>query len=242
MILVFPGTRGEIKESSIRHKYHSSLIISYKGTEILLDYGEKHSLALEKKINTFDAIFITHAHPDHYIWTLKQDDSVKVPVYLTTASYSYSTHKPVDFRIIEEEKKFSFRNLQIIPLKVIHSLRCPAVCYRVEGDKNIIYAPDLIDIPSGKEAAFRDLDYLIADGSSLYTNMVRKRNGKLFGHTRVKTVVNWCKKYGISHLIVTHCGKQLVTMDENELKEKIEGYSGGLVDVTVAYDGYRVRL
>jgi hypothetical protein len=72
--------------------------------------------------------------------------------------------------------------------------------------------------------------------------MVRKKDGKLFGHTRVKTVINWCKKYNIEHLIVTHCGRQLVTMDGGELDMQLKEYSGGEVKVTVAYDGYRTRL
>jgi ribonuclease BN (tRNA processing enzyme) len=242
MILEFPGTRGEIEESSRSHKYHSSLIVSYKNTRILIDYGEKHSPALEKTIHTFDGLFITHAHPDHYIWTLKDEPSIKIPVYLTRTTYDYSTHKPANPEIIEEGKEMDLKDLRITPLKVIHSFRCPAVCYRVEGGKNIIYAPDLIDIKSGKEKAFINLDCLVADGSSLYTNMVRNRDGVLFGHTRIKTVINWCKEYKIEKLFITHCGKQVVTMDKKDLDKKIEQYSGGAVKVTVAYDGFRTRL
>jgi len=95
---------------------------------------------------------------------------------------------------------------------------------------------------NGKDNAFNGLDYLVADGSSVYTNMVRNKDGRLFGHTMIKTVINWCKEYNIKNLIITHCGKQLVTMDEKDLDKKIEQYAGGAVKVTVAYDGFRTRL
>ncbi len=106
----------------------------------------------------------------------------------------------------------------------------------------MIYAPDLVDIEKDKIDTLNGLDYFVADGSSLYTNMVRKRNGKLFGHTRVKTEINWCKKYGIYNLIITHCGRQIVTMDEEKLNNKIDEYAGKQVDVKIAYDGYCLEL
>ncbi len=242
MILEFPGTRGEIEESTKKHRYHSSLIVKYKDTEILIDYGEKHSKDLEERINSFDAIFITHAHPDHYIWTLKEEKSVTIPVYLTKVAYDYSNSKPVNYKILKSYKTLGFKDLNITPFEVIHSLRCPAVGYRIEADKNIFYAPDLIDTQKDKKETLKNIDCLVGDGSSLYTNMVRKRNGKLYGHTRVKTEINWCKKYGIKKFIVTHCGKQIVTMEKEKLEEKISEYSENSVNVKVAYDGYSLKL
>ena len=113
---------------------------------------------------------------------------------------------------------------------------------RIEGDKNIIYSPDLIDIEAGKETAFSGLDYLVADGSSVFTNMVRNKDGRLYGHTTIKTVINWCKKYRIKNLIITHCGKQIVTMNKKDLDKRIGEYSKGMVKVKIAYDGYRTSL
>jgi len=237
MILRFPGTRGEIEESSQYHRYHSSLVVQSGKANILIDFGQKHNPALEEEINGFDALLITHAHPDHYIWTLKDEKRVNIPVYLTRETVDYSKNKPLNFKVVEAGKSFNINGLGITVYKVIHSLRCPAVCYKITGDKKIVYAPDLIDTEEDKQKVMDGVEVLIADGSSLYTNMVRKREGRLFGHTRVKTIIGWCKKYGIAKLIITHCGKQIVTMEEEKLAEKIMGYSESKVDVEIAVDG-----
>ncbi|MDZ7837227.1 MAG: MBL fold metallo-hydrolase [Actinomycetota bacterium] len=83
MILRFPGTRGEIEESSKRHRYHSSIIVEEADTRILIDYGQKHNPVLNREISNFDALLITHAHPDHYMWTVEENKAVEIPVYLT---------------------------------------------------------------------------------------------------------------------------------------------------------------
>ncbi len=242
MVIEFPGTKGEIEESSTKHKYHSSLIVKYKRTNILIDLGLKFNPKLLKEIRKFDYILITHAHPDHYIWTLKEEDRVDIPVYLTRDTLDYGKYKPENYKIIETDRNYILEDLEITAYKVIHSLRCPAVGYRVKGDRSLIYAPDIVDFKQDKGMVLNNINMLIADGSSLNINMVRKRNGMLFGHTRVKTIIGWCKKYGIKKLVITHCGKQIVTMDSTELNKKLESYTGGDIDVIVAFDGHKMGL
>lgn len=242
MTIEFPGTKGEIEESSIKHKYHSSLIVRYRSTHILIDFGVKFNPKLIKEINDFNYILITHAHPDHYIWTLKEENRISVPVYLTRDTLDYSKNKPKNYRIIETGRSYSLGDMEVTAYKVLHSLRCPAVGYKIKGDKIFTYAPDILDFEEDKRDVLKDVDLLIADGSSLSVNMVRRKNGKLFGHTRVKTIIGWCRKYGLENLVITHCGKQIVTMDRRELDYRLGGYSEGKVDVVIAYDGYRMRL
>jgi len=242
MIIDFPGTKGEIEESSITHQYHSSLIIKYKNTQILIDFGTKHNPLLMDRINDFDFILITHAHPDHYIWTTNEENRIKIPVYLTRVTLDYGKYKPPEYRIIESDKKYNFKDLDIMAYDVVHSLRCPTVGYKIKGDRTIVYAPDILDFEKDKAIVLKGTFALIADGSSLNINMVRRREEKLFGHTRIKTVIGWCKKYDISHLIITHCGKQIVEMDKEELTRKLQEYAEGKVNVTVAYDGYRIEI
>jgi ribonuclease BN (tRNA processing enzyme) len=242
MIIEFPGTRGEIEESSARHKYHSSLIVRYKSTSVLVDFGIKYNPNLIDRINDFDFMLITHAHPDHYIWTKEEDKRINIPVYVTKITLDYGKYKPVNNRIIESCREYRLKDLQITAYNVIHSLRCPAVGYKIKGDKTIIYSPDILDFEEDKGMVLKRTDVLIADGSSLNINMARRREGKLFGHARIKTIIGWCKKYGISHLIVTHCGKQIVTMDKKELADGLEEYAEEKVDVIVAYDGFRMKL
>lgn len=242
MIVEFPGTRGEIKESSSIHQYHSSLVIKYKKTSTLIDFGTKYNPQLIKNIADFDFILITHAHPDHYIWTVEEENRIDIPVYLTKVTLDYGKYKPVSYGIIESDREYKLKDLEVTAYKVIHSLRCPAVGYRIKGDRTIVYAPDILDFEEDKGMVLKSTDVLIADGSSLNINMTRYREGKLFGHTRIKTIIGWCKKYDISRLIVTHCGKQMVTMDKEELVKKLQEYAEGKVNITTAYDGYRTEI
>jgi len=48
---------------------------------------------------------------------------------------------------------------------------------------------------------------------------VRRRGDQLFGHARITTQINWCRKHGISNIIFTHLGKE--TMEkEREFREE----------------------
>jgi phosphoribosyl 1,2-cyclic phosphodiesterase len=242
MIIEFPGTKGEIEESSPKHKYHTCLIVRYKKTNILIDLGLKFNPTLLKEIRNFNYILITHAHPDHYIWTLKEENRVDIPVYLTIDTLDYGKYRPKNYKVIYPDRNYELEDLEITAYKVIHSLRCPAVGYRVKGDKSFVYAPDIVDFEQDKAVILNEIDMLIADGSSLNINMVRRRGSMLFGHTRVKTIIGWCKKYDIKKLVITHCGKQIVTMGSEELDKMLKSYTNGNIDVTVAFDGYKMRL
>lgn len=242
MIIEFPGTKGEIEESSPKHKYHSCLIVRYKKTNILIDFGLKFNPILLKEMRKLNYILITHAHPDHYIWTLREENKINIPVYMTRDTLDYGKYRPENYKIIEPDRNYALEDLEMTAYKVVHSLRCPAVGYRVKGDKSLVYAPDIVDFEKDKGITLNEVDLLIADGSSLNINMVRRKGSMLFGHTRVKTIIGWCKKYDIKKLVITHCGKQIVTMDSKELDKKLDSYTGGDIDVAVAFDGYKMRL
>jgi ribonuclease BN (tRNA processing enzyme) len=242
MRLKFPGTKGEIEENSIKHEYHTSLIIEQTDTRILVDFGEKHSPGLESFVNSFNAILITHAHPDHYIWTIKEETGITIPVYLTQVAFNYSSHKPLNYKIISAGKSFNIKGLLVTPYNVVHSLRCPAVCFKIKGDKTIIYAPDILDTEEPKEKVFKNVDLIVADGSSVNINLVRRKDDKLFGHAMVKTIMGWCKKYSIKDLIITHCGKQIVTSDEKIIENKLHEYSENKVNFIIAYDGMELDI
>jgi ribonuclease BN (tRNA processing enzyme) len=242
MRLIFPGTKGEIEEQSPKHRFHSSLIVEYLNTRILIDLGEKYSTSLEKKINSFDALLITHAHPDHYIWTLREENRVKIPVYLTKATLEYSQNKPLNTNLIEDGRQFVVKDLKVTPFNVIHSLRCPAICFKIEGDRAVLYAPDILDTEQPKKVVFSGVSILIADGSSIDVNLVRRRDDKLFGHAMIKTIINWCRKYNINELIITHCGKQVVTGDEKEIMNKIFKYAEIKINIQIAYDGFKIDI
>jgi len=231
MKLKFLGTKGEIEEYSQKHKYHSSLLIEYKNFKLLIDYGELHRYSLEK-IKP-DALLITHAHPDHYIWTIK-DVKTKIPVYSTKETLNYGKFKPENYKTIKPGKKFKIDKFKILPYKVLHSIKCPTIGFKISVDKKtLIYNPDLVDIIN-KNKILKKVDYYIGDGSSIKANLVRKKNNKIFGHARIITQMNWCKKYNVKNIIFTHLGKETIKKEKQFKKQHPE--------IIFAYDGMKIYV
>ena len=228
--LVFLGTKGEIEELSEKHKYHSSMLIS-KEAKLLIDYGMLHKYRLDS-IEP-DAILITHAHPDHYVW-LKEDVKTEVPVYLTEETLDYGKFNPANPKVIKPGEKFQVESFECVAYRVIHSIRCPAVGFKVRTpEKTLVYNPDLVDIVD-KEEVLTSVDYYIGDGSAIRANLVRRRGEKIFGHTRITTQINWCEKYGTSNIIFTHLGKETIEKEESFKREHPE--------ITLAYDGMELVI
>src|SRR5258707_8744732 len=74
--LTFLGTRGEIDTRTRRHRMHTSLLVSYRGANVMIDCGLDW-LGKLKRVSP-SAIVLTHAHPDH-AWGLKE--GAPCPVY-----------------------------------------------------------------------------------------------------------------------------------------------------------------
>jgi len=230
--IIFLGTKGEIEESSPNHKYHSSLLLASQNTRILIDYGLLHQYELTE-INP-DCLLITHAHPDHYIW-LKEENSIDVPVYLTRETVEYGKYRPVNFQIIQPNEELRQGPFTILPYQVIHSLRCPAVGFKIQVPENkvFIYNPDLVDIVN-KDEILKEVDYYIGDGSAIKSNLVRRKGDALFGHTRITTQINWCKARGIENIIFTHLGKETLEKEKEFAQEHREAL--------LAWDGMEIEI
>jgi ribonuclease BN (tRNA processing enzyme) len=229
--LVFLGTKGEIEESAPEHKYHSSLLIISNGAKLLIDYGELRKYSLDE-IRP-DAILITHAHPDHYAW-LNEDIKTDIPVYLTQETLDYGKFSPGNAREIEPGKEFETGPFKCFDYRVIHSIRCPAVGYKISiTGRTLIYNSDLVDIVD-KEKVLEGVDYYIGDGSAIRANLVRRRGDQLFGHTRILTQIHWCQKHSISHIIFTHLGKETIEREEEFRAEHPEA--------VLAYDGMELMI
>jgi ribonuclease BN (tRNA processing enzyme) len=230
--LTFLGTKGEIEESSKNHRYHSSLLISYKKEKFQIDYGKLHRFNLEE--TRPKALLITHAHPDHYLW-LKEKVETETLVYLTKHTLEYGKFKPDRYSLIESGDILKIGRFDILVYEVVHSLRCPAVGFRIrtpEG-KKVLYNPDLVDIVE-KDTVLKNIDYYIGDGSSIRANLVRRKGDKLFGHARITTQINWCRKRGVEKIIFTHLGKETICKEE-AFKEEYR-------DIILAYDGLEIVL
>ncbi len=245
MKITFIGTRGYINARTKLHYRHTSTLIMHKNTRILIDCGKDWlgKFHLLKKYKP-QAIFITHAHPDH-CWGLQ--DGSPIPVYATKESWQIMRDFAItlDKRfLIKPRKKIKFGSLVIRAFFIVHSIKAPAVSYRISGGKKtIFYTGDIVYIPDRKEA-LTNIDLLIADGATINRPMIRKsKEGVLFGHAPIATQLTWCQKEGIPRAIITHCGSQIVKANPKEAEKVIEnlGNQKGIT-ASIAYDGMSVLV
>lgn len=239
MKLTFLGTRGYIDPRTDRHAMHSSLLVAYRGKEVQVDCGEDW-LGRMEEIKP-QAIVVTHAHPDH-AFGLKE--GAPCPVWATAESWEKLETFPIaEKRVIRPRQPVEIGGITFEAFPVQHSIRAPAVGYRISaGRVSIFYAPDLVYIEE-RAAALAGCRLYIGDGATVRRSMVRKEGDRLFGHTPVMTQLTWCRKEGVPKMIVTHCGSEIVTgEDEGVLEDIREIARERAVEVEVAWDGMEVVL
>ena len=234
MKLIFHGTRGYIEPHSERHARHSVLEVRYRGKGVTIDCGEdwlEHLDELRPR-----AIVVTHAHPDH---AGGLENGAPCPVYATAEAWRTLADFPIEKRrTVVPRKPFTVRGITFEAFTVEHSIRAPAVGYRVTaGVVTIFYVPDLVYIHQ-RDAALQGAKLYIGDGATVDRDMVRKQGERLFGHTPVRTQLTWCAKEGVPKMIVSHCGSQIVTGEGEGILQTIRGYAKERgVEVAVAWDG-----
>jgi len=233
MKIIFCGTRGYVEESNPLHVMHSACLLIHRGKRLLLDFGENWAGRLHELAPHW--IAITHAHPDH---SFGLQEGTGVPVFVTRESRGLLNRFPVaDFQIITPGEQFAAGPFRVLPYPVIHSIRAPAIGFRVTAGKAaIVYNADLVAIDQ-KQAVLPGVDVYVGDGSTLTRPLVRRKGDLLFGHTTVRAQLNWCKQFGIPRAFIVHCGKQLVEMDPAVLERKVHELADGKLDATVAHDG-----
>jgi phosphoribosyl 1,2-cyclic phosphodiesterase len=239
MTLTFLGTRGEIDARTRRHRMHTSLLVSYRSANVMIDCGLDW-LGKLKRVDP-SAIVLTHAHP-HHARGLKQ--GAPCPVYGSEKTWQELQYYPIEERrLIKEHTPTKICGITFEAFTVEHSILSPAVGYRVSaGRARIFYAPDLIFIHD-RSAALKGVQIYIGDGATLTRSFIRKRGKALIGHSAVRTQLTWCQKEGVLGAIITHCGSEIVTGDERKIFAKLRAIATERsLDVRIAYDGMKVML
>jgi phosphoribosyl 1,2-cyclic phosphodiesterase len=127
-----------------------------------------------------------------------------------------------------------------VPFKAIpveHSIRAPAVGYRVSvHGGSFFYVPDVAVLPNASDV-LRGIDIYIGDGATMRRPLVRKRDGVLIGHASVVAQLCWCEQAGIRRAIFTHCGAPVVRGDARKLNAALRrlGREHG-IEASFAYD------
>lgn len=239
MKLIFRGTRGNIDCASRRHRMHSALLIAVTRRRIMIDCGTDWRSRL-RAIRP-DAILVTHAHPDH---AGGLDGGAPCPVYATRKTWAIMASYPLNQRrVLEARCPIQIHGLVVEAFPVIHSLRAPAVGYRLSGDgAAIFYVPDVVNIHA-RRAALRGAKLFVGDGAALTRPIVHRRGSRLFGHTTIRAQLGWCVQAGIASAIFTHCGSEIVAADTRTMPARVRemGEERG-VDARIAYDGLEVRV
>src|SRR2546428_70659 len=163
MKLTFLGTRGEIEARTRRHRMHSSLGVSYRGADVMIDCGLDW-LGKFERLHP-DAIVLTHAHPDH-AWGLQR--GAPCPVFAPQKTWrTLKNCRIEDRRLIKERVPTKICGITFEAFAVEHSVLAPAVAYRVSaGRARIFYGPDLLYIHE-RAPALKDVQIYIGDGATL---------------------------------------------------------------------------
>jgi len=239
MKLRFLGTRGEIEKRTRRHHMHTSLMVSHRGADVMIDCGLDW-LGKFERLHP-DAIVLTHAHPDH-AWGLK--NGAPCPVYAPQKTWETLTRCRVEDRqVIKERTPTKICGIPFEAFAVEHSILAPAVGYRISaGHACIFYVPDLIFIHD-RAAALKNVQIYIGDGATVTRSFIRRRGKTLIGHAPVRTQLTWCQKEGVPRAIITHCGSEIVTGDERKLFANLRAMAADRsVEVRIAYDGMKLKL
>ncbi len=239
MKLTFLGTRGYIDHATRRHRRHSVLMAAWRGARVMIDCG----LDWRGKLDDLDpdAILITHAHPDH---AFGLEDGASCPVYAPAEAWQAMQDYPIEKRItVAPRRPIRVSGMTVEAFPVIHSLRAPAVGYRLRAGRTVVfYVPDVVDIVDRAEA-LSGAELYIGDGATMTRPLVRRRGDRLFGHTTVRAQLGWCQEAGVPRAVFTHCGSGIVTGDERRIGARLRamGRERG-VAASIAHDGMEIVL
>lgn len=214
MRLHFYGTKGYVEESSPSHAGHSAFSIEADGFRLLCDFGENRQ-GLLKKIRP-DAIFVSHAHPDHS-WGLRE--GTRAPVYASAITHELTADMPLAERIVlDPGQRVRVGPLRLTAFPVVHSIRCPGVAARLEvSGRVVIYAGDIVAFAAPAEA-LADAWLYVGDGSSLTASLVRRQpSGTLIGHTTVRAQLGWLAKAGVPRAVFSHFGAGPIGLGDDAL-------------------------
>jgi ribonuclease BN (tRNA processing enzyme) len=240
--LHFYGTKGYVEESSAEHFGHSAFTVEAEGFRLLCDFGENRR-GLLAKIRP-DAIFVSHAHPDHS-WGLEEGTSV--PLYASEITHALTAKFPIGERVVLEPGRLvRIGPFRLTAFPVVHSVRCPCIAARLEiSGRVLVYSGDIVAFERPEEALNGASVYL-GDGSTLKGSLERRHpSGALIGHTTVRAQLGWLSKHGIPRAVFSHFGKGPIEMGEKALREALEELASERApgcQVDAASDGAKFRL
>jgi ribonuclease BN (tRNA processing enzyme) len=240
--LHFHGTKGYVEESSPSHSGHSAFTIEADGFRLLCDFGENRK-GLLGGIRP-DAIFVSHAHPDH-AWGLRE--GTDAPVFASAITHELLAEMPLAERIVlDPAQRVRVGPFRLTSFPVVHSIRCPGIGARIEvSGRVVVYSGDIVAFHAQAEA-LADAWLYVGDGSSLTASLVRRHpSGALLGHTTVRAQLGWLAKAGVPRAVFSHFGSGPIGMGDEDLSEALSALAADRApgcEVFAAKDGLELEF
>jgi phosphoribosyl 1,2-cyclic phosphodiesterase len=215
------------------------LVVAYRGREVMVDCGLDWLGSILRLRPA--AIVLTHAHPDH---AAGLRGGSPCPVFATAVTWQALRRYPLAEReVVKPRTTLVVGGMTFEAFPVEHSLRAPAVGYRITAAKaSVFYAPDLVSI-HGQRRALEGLDAYVGDGAAITRGIVRRPDGTRIGHASIRTQLDWCAEAGVRRAIFTHCGSEIVRGDERAAAAKVAALGRERrVGAAIAFDGMEAMV
>jgi ribonuclease BN (tRNA processing enzyme)/phosphopantetheine adenylyltransferase len=252
--IIILGTSGGITSPN---RHSAGILISHGRERILLDCGQdtsKQILAEKIPCDEIDAIFISHAHVDHFIglpmlvnhhmMMLGRQKPLKI-YYPSNAdrfirpffeSYEIPLPFKVELEMMDDETKYNGKRMNLRPFYVEHSIY-KAMGFKVEDiiGNRIVYSGDTMKSDKVVDAAL-NADVLIHEAT-----YASEHDGPLHGHSKVSDALAVAVEANVESLYLTHISMKYHTHMGSYLSS-YDLKNSGNVKVFVAEDLMKVRL
>jgi len=229
----------EARKGGLSRRNHSALLLTYGGENIIVDAPEEIVDMLALKKLRPEHVLITHAHPDH-AGGLKYFTSPSINVYATKDTWDQLQVDKLPFkkRVIKDNEPFQINGFTITSHKVVHSTLAPTNCYKIKiGERVILYAPDVLEIPNRKQV-LENVDIYVGDGDGISRGIVRTdKKERRVGHASIKEQIKWANEAQIPEILFTHIGH--VEKTHEELTKEIQKMAP---NATAMFDGASFML
>lgn len=234
MKLTFLGTRGCTPAANRRHRRHTSTLVSFGHSKVLIDCGPDWRRHLDDVAP--DAILLTHSD-EHHVGGLR--DGAPCPVHCTDATWDGMG----EWRASLKRERFECRKRRIIggmlveAFPVVHANRTPAVGYKITaGEVSVFCAPDVVRIPERGDA-LSGVRLYVGDAAT----PVKPENAP--GHASVRDQLEWCGIDDVGRAIFTHCGAGIIHGDERKIGPRVRAMGDAVgVEAQIAHDGMELIL